>query len=109
LSEKEGRQPKNDKELARGFFCDISQSISRQAWGDLPLRTLLQGSVLYFFEFDSILRPHQHLCLQGWSSEVQHNMLSDNQVRSMAGEAFCLPSLATALWAGLLVPAGSWW
>jgi hypothetical protein len=103
-----GRQPLSHSELTQGFFADVSQSITRRAWGVEPLRTLTQSTVLYSFQHDAIVRPEHHFRFQGWGVGLNLSRLSPTQMRSLAGEGFALPSIGTALWSAVLV-RGPWW
>ena len=87
--------------LADGLIVDTSQNHVRKplSSADGFLRTLLTSSDLYHFGEDRAVLPVEHLFLQGYGEEVVVPKGSTpNDVRTLAGEAICLPCLATVLW-----------
>jgi hypothetical protein len=95
--------------MRAGLFCDLSQSVQRKPWSQGVIRCLVQGSVLYSFEHDAVMRPEHHLRLQGMRSNFDISSLSDPEIRALAGEGFCLPCIATCIWALFLEPSADWW
>lgn len=88
-------------DLPAQLFVDISQNHIRRPLSnaDGTVRALLTSTDLYHFGTDRCLVPLEHLLLQGYSPDVVlPDLLSDSDVRQMAGEAIFLPCLATVLW-----------
>jgi hypothetical protein len=94
-----------------GLWCDPSQGVNR-----LPMRlhppTLCQGTLPYSYEYDCVLSGQDALALQGFpdpfSCAPPHEFV-DQEVRSLAGEAFFLPSCMSVVYAYYLNPSAPWW
>lgn len=87
--------------VQRSLLVDTSQNHVRKplSSADGFLGTLLTSSDLYHYGEDRSLLPVEHLLLQGYDPEiVVPDGVSPSDVRAMAGEAVCLPCLATVLW-----------
>lgn len=94
--------------LSKGFFCDLSQSISRGPYGRLS--TLTTASVKYSFEGDCVLSGEDSLSTLGFPAAMRRNHgMTAAEIRSLAGEAFSLPCSATVLACFYLNPYGEWW
>lgn len=108
-AQRQGQPQPSDSDLRQGFFVDIGQAVQRRPWHRGPLRTICQGSAIYSYEADGVLRPQQLLRLQGLGTNLRVSRLSDNEIRSLAGEGFTWPCIASALWAAYLEPEAPWW
>ena len=83
------------------LVVDISQNHVRKPLSDSSgfLRTICTSSLLYHFSADRLLHPLEHFFLQGYSDQlVLPQSLSVRDLRSMAGEAICLPCLGSIVW-----------
>jgi hypothetical protein len=101
------RRSSDPDDLVKGFFVNVSQSVSRRAWGSIM--ALTQNSVIYTYEHDMVMSPEMNMRMQGFPSNLNLDDLTDNQVRSLAGEAFCLPCIGSALYGFFLCSKGLWW
>lgn len=106
-------------ELARNFWADASQCVSRSPWG-LGVRCLAQNSIMYCYEKDTVLSGFDHLRLQGAPTDAappasgpdppaSYTHVSDAQLRCLAGEAFTCPIVTCVVYAFWLNPWGVWW
>lgn len=99
-------------EMARNFFCDPTQSVSRTPWQE-GLAAIAQGSMMYSFEKDLVLSGFDHLRALGIPEDAAPGQgtvsFSDKQCRSLAGEAFGCPVVTTITYAFWLNPYGNWW
>lgn len=92
----------------KGMLLDLSQSVSRKAWARQSSRALAARTLIYSFDLDGVLDPKTAARLQGLPETFLHAGLSDDQLRSLAGEAVFLPNLATILWAAFIDEASPW-
>ncbi len=100
---------KNTKQLAQGFWANVSQAVQRRPWGDMPA-TLCRGTVLYSFEHDVVLTGFAHLRLLGWPvSTPSRDQFTSSEVRDMAGEGFSVPIAALILHSAFCLPGAPWW
>lgn len=101
-------RPRPERHLP--FFVDVSQDVSRKPWSSHP-PCLTRSSVIYSFEADDVVSARGKLALQGFLVRELRGLelLLDSDKSDMAGEAMCLPNLATVLVALWLSPAASWW
>jgi hypothetical protein len=98
-----------DLELQSSFFCDVGQAVQRRPWSHGHMSCLCQGSVVYSYEGDGFLTVRDHLRLQGHPKDFKQGSLTDSQLRSLAGEGFCAPCIATCLYAAFVLPEAPWW
>ena len=92
--------------ILQNTILDLSQSHDRRPFsGETgPVRTLTTSSLLYSFRENRILRPLEHLCLQGYPRSVSvPESFSDRDTRVLAGEAMSLPSLGLVVWSLLVL------
>lgn len=77
---------------------DVSQNHVRRPISDQNgfLRTLTTSSKVYHYGKDRLLILAEHLFLQGY--DQQQAVTPNTGVREMAGEAMCLPCLASIIW-----------
>jgi hypothetical protein len=95
---------------AQNYFCDVSQGVERLPVGKLG--TMLQGSYKYSFAHDRVLSGADNLATLGFplSTLAQtEGHLSDRDLRSLAGEAFSLPDITTAVFAFWTNRHAPWW
>ena len=81
-------------------FVDVSQSHQRHtATRQGVNKCLTTSSLMYSYGQDRLLMPIEHIYLQGYprSFKVPHHA-SATDLRDFAGEAMCLPCLATVMW-----------
>ena len=96
-------------ELAKGWWCNPSQSLKRAPWGKHP-GTLLQGSCMYAYELDVALSGYDSLLVHGFPSDVApRNRFSERDLKSLAGESFFLPCITSVVYAYFLNPGAPWW
>jgi hypothetical protein len=69
----------------------------------------LPGSMWYSYEDDIVLSGWAHLKAIGVPDDVQIGGLSDNDMRSLSGEAFSAPCVAHVLLCYYANPWGRWW
>ena len=89
------------QQVHHGLVVDVSQNPVRKPMSDKQgvLRTLTTSSTLYSFEHDRVLHPIEHMFLQGYPKDVSvPHTLSVQDLRKLAGEAICLPCLASIVW-----------
>ena len=83
-------------------ILDVSQSHKRPTYSNREgvARCLCAGSDLYRYSQDRMLRPVEHLILQGHPStiDVPPNFTA-RQIKRMAGESIALPCLGLLIWA----------
>lgn len=98
-------------QVKRGLWCDPSQSVHR-----LPVSysvpSLCQKTLPYSFERDVCLSGRDVLNLQGFpscASVAPPHAFSDKELRSLAGEAFFLPSASSIIYPFYLNPKAPWW
>lgn len=95
-------------DLAKGFWCDLSQSVHRRPWGAIP--TLCRSTRAYSFEADTMLTGHSHLRLLGHGRTVApHTAFPDAELRKLAGDGYSLPIAACCALAYYANPWGPWW
>ena len=96
-------------ELAKGWWCNPSQSLKRAPWGKHP-GTLLQGSCMYSYELDVAFSGYDSLLVHGFPSDVApRNRFSERDLKSLAGESFFLPCITSVVYAYFLNPGAPWW
>jgi hypothetical protein len=105
----ESNPPKSMSQLKEGFFAYIDQAIARTPWTAHNMRTLTQSSLIYSYEGEGVLRPWQHMCLQGHARNLNLVRLSDAEVKSIAGEGFACPCIGLVTYCVFLEPAAPWW
>lgn len=104
---KDGVAMRNHERLKDGVFIDIAESHSRTPWGGI--RALRQKSTLYSLQYDGILRAQHHLQVQGFPSNVVVGSLSEGLLKSLAGESFSVPCIASVIWALHTCKRAPWW
>lgn len=105
---KEQAEPLDIKDLAKGYFLDTSQQAERNPFGHLT--SLTQVSSNYSYEGDRVLTGVDHLSILGFPSALRRSPgVSERNFKSLSGEAFSLPSCATAMFAYVLNPWPAWW
>lgn len=88
----------------KDLFVDVSQNHVRRPMSDASgfLRTLTTSTTLYSYEADRTVLPIEHLFLQGYEHQVSIPKSiaagSGSEIRNLAGEAICLPCLASIVW-----------
>ncbi len=98
--------PLPENQLVKGYFVDVSESLPRTPWGSI--RALRQKTLIYSFEADGLLKPRHSMSLHGFPKNLRLDALTDASVRSLAGESFAMPCIASVIWALFLVDATFW-
>lgn len=93
---------------AQGFMCNMSQSHARKPWG-YGITAVTQRSLLYSYTDDFTLMAYHHLRLQGFPRGLCTEGLSEYALRSLSGEAFFLPSFASAMLGVYMEESAPWW
>jgi hypothetical protein len=94
--------------LAKGFFANVSQDVSRRAWG--RPKTLCRGTVLYSFQGDFTLTGGDHMAAMGCPTDLSYcSELSDREKRDLAGEAFAVPSVCSMIAGVFMNRFAHWW
>ena len=75
----------------------------------LILHFAISGACWYSFEMDMIITAQAHLRSLGFPTDICTEDLSQNQLRSLAGEAFGAPSCAVIMIAYYANPWAPWW
>ena len=100
---------KEGVEDMQSITVDISQCLSRKAWGG-KVRNLTTSSALFAFCKDRLLAPPEHFNVLGLEG-VQLTNQSDHSAKELAGQAMAAPCIALPLLCicaslpGLWVPA----
>ena len=103
----EGSKP---DDVRRDLWADPSQGVQRALTRRTP-PTLCQTSMPYSFEHDCLLSGHDCLALQGIPDPfvcAPLHEFSDREARSLAGEAFFLPSAMSVILPYYLNPQAPW-
>lgn len=67
------------------------------------------GSLVYSFEADTLLSVDHHMAGMGYPPIPQTTSLSDNDLKSLIGEAFAAPCIGSLVVAFVLNPFAPWW
>eukprot|EP00971_Amphidinium_carterae_P339074 6476680-Amphidinium_carterae.4 len=97
----------SDEDLCKDLFCDISQSADRRPFSQGELRTLTTSSELFSYGQARLLLPCEHLLALGFD-KLELKNISATAVKSMAGGAFALPTMAMALSSVVMSLPGYW-
>ena len=95
------------KENPESLVIDVSQSLSRKAFG-LPWPTLTTSSHIFCVREGRPLLPREHFYMLGYSRFTSFEGLSPAQLRNLAGEAVAPPSAAFVSYALMLHLQGLW-
>jgi hypothetical protein len=93
--------------LTANFWVNVSQGVDRKPWGTPGC--LLSNGMWYSFRCDCCLDGLDCLRIQGFPLDVAIASLSSTQAKDLAGEAFCLPCMATCLLSVFYSPYATWW
>ena len=97
------------EEVSQGLWADPTQAVQRSPWGDTP-PCLCQGTKPYSFEKNTALSGMDAMRLQGFPEQLPpEHVVTDKNLRSLAGEAFSLPMMAGVFYAYWLNPRAPWW
>jgi hypothetical protein len=103
-----GSESLSRDDLKKSFFANLSQCCTREPWGKPP--TLCRGTLLFSFEAGLLFTPSDHLQCLGLGNALSYgHSLSNADCRSLAGEAFSAPVVASALQAFFLNRLAPWW
>ena len=83
------------EEKLKDYTVDISQCLSRQAYGE-RIRNLTTSSSLFAFGQDRLLTPQEHFNILGLPG-VSLEGLSERQAKELAGQAMAAPCIALPL------------
>ena len=97
--------------LTRNAWCHISQSVQRLPYKQGKLPCLLANSTFYSYEKNVCLSGAAHMEIIGWDRDdiPPVDVVSDNEARDLAGNAFSLPCSALVSSACISNPFGPWW
>jgi len=101
-----GRGRESEAAMARDFWVDLSQAMTKKPWGNglLPFRSRSQ---LYSFEANRCIDGRSAMLLLGWPSHFTRG-LPASDLLSLAAEGTDVPLttlIVAAIWAN---PYGSW-
>ena len=94
-----------------GLWCNPSQAVQRKPVTSSP-PLLCQGTFPYSYEKDVCLSGRDALVCQGFPKDpgmAPLHAFSDSEVRSLAGEAYFLPSMLSVAYPYFLNAKGTWW
>ena len=94
-----------DESKAQDFVLDISQQVERFPWkgGGEGFKTLTQSSEMFVYARDRVAHPIEHLNVLGFPTsstsgvQLDLNCVTLSQLRSMAGEAMAMPTVAVVM------------
>ena len=98
------------EECTSDYFVDISQMPCRSCFGSLG--TITTSSCKYSYELDSCLSPADQLAMMGlpWKAvRVARDTMSSAELKSLSGEGFSCPCIASMCYAYWANPYGPWW
>lgn len=73
----------------QGMLCDYSQGSDRGSWGN-PSKTITSKTRFYSYDEDRAIIPEEHFRMMGHPS-AKFDGLSQNQVRTLAGDLMSMP------------------
>eukprot|EP00929_Paragymnodinium_shiwhaense_P037685 TRINITY_DN20039_c0_g1_i1.p1 TRINITY_DN20039_c0_g1~~TRINITY_DN20039_c0_g1_i1.p1 ORF type:complete len:585 (+),score=94.11 TRINITY_DN20039_c0_g1_i1:139-1893(+) len=102
---------KPPEETVHNLWIDASQSHDRAPWS-WNMRAICQRSAPYCYKHDVALSGLDFMALQGFPQEpavTPDRLFSDRTLKSLAGEAFFVPSITTLAYAFYLHDRFPWW
>jgi hypothetical protein len=103
------RQSEDLDVLAHNFFVDVSQSVHFKPWSEDGLRTFCKSSRIYSYEWDMLLGAKHQMAAMGFSLRIIDMLGPAKASCALVGQAFAVPSVATAVMACALNSHAPWW
>eukprot|EP00971_Amphidinium_carterae_P315173 6264523-Amphidinium_carterae.1 len=88
-------EQEHGREQAKTYFVDVSQDIRRKKWSQ-SCTTITTSTSLFSYAVGRKVAPQELLQLLGFCNIKLEN-LSGNEIKSLAGEAMAMPSIALAV------------
>jgi len=102
-------QPGLSREEAKHrYYVNLSQCASRDPWGSC--KTFCRKTLLFSYEGGFVMSGGDHLMSLGFGAARSYGSdLEDGELRDLAGEAFGVPCIATAMAGFFLNRLAPWW
>jgi hypothetical protein len=100
----------SDADLMRSAWVNVSQCVTRLPTHRQCLPTVLQGTMLYSYEFDCVLSGVVHAQLLGWPQyHFPASKFDDGETRGLIGECFSVPLAGLVHLACVSHASAAWW